>query len=395
MTPVDPLALPRVPPSAPSNHRRRDVAAYVLFVVAITAMGIGAFRPQANATLHGENRTLAPWPAWSLNREFVTAFERAFADRFGGRELLLRLHNRVLVRVFGVSPAPNVLIGKDGWLFFKGEDGRAFDRYYRGTQPVADAELQRIVDELRRRERFLAAHGIGYVVTIAPDKATIYPEHLPHWATRAAQHSPLDRLTAMIRADGALHFVDLRPALIAAKSRSRVYYATDSHWNSIGARIAYGELMRSVGDVVAPRLPAAAGVTMPPYVPGVDVYHGDLARMTGDVDRFPEPDYAPLWKILAAADARCGKRTDAGKDLGYEWYECNRPGLPRAVVYRDSMAIPLIPLLSENFSHVVYVSSQRLDPALILRERPDVVIEEMVERAMLAPLATPMPDADR
>jgi hypothetical protein len=65
------------------------------------------------------------------------------------------------------------------------------------------------------------------------------------------------------------------------------------------------------------------------------------------------------------------------------------------VVYRDSMAIPLIPLLSENFSHVVYVSSQRLDPALILRERPDVVIEEMVERAMLAPLATPMPDADR
>lgn len=232
-------------------------------------------------------------------------------------------------------------------------------------------------------------------MTVAPDKATVYPEHLPHWATRAAQHSPLDRLTAMIRADGALHFVDLRPALIAAKSRSRVYYATDSHWNSIGARIAYGELMRSVGDVVAPRLPAAADVTMPPYVPGVDVYHGDLARMTGDVDRFPEPDYAPLWKILAAADARCGKRTDAGKDLGYEWYECNRPGLPRAVVYRDSMAIPLIPLLSENFSHVVYVSSQRLDPAFILRERPDVVIEEMVERAMLAPLATPMPDADR
>jgi alginate O-acetyltransferase complex protein AlgJ len=392
---ADPLALPRVPPPASSQYRRCDLAAYVLFVVAITAMGIGAFLPQPHATLDAENRTLAPWPALSLNRAFITAFDRAFADRFGGREVLLRLHNRVLVRVFGVSPAPNVLIGNEGWLFFKGEDGHAFDRYYRGTQPVADAELQRVVDELRRRERFLAAHGIGYVVTIAPDKATIYPEHLPHWATRAAQHSPLDRLTAMIRADGALHFVDLRPALTAAKSRSRVYYATDSHWNSIGARIAYGELMRGVGDVVAPRLPAAADVTMPPYVPGVDVYHGDLARMTGDVDRFPEPDYAPLWKILAAADARCGKRTDAGKDLGYEWYECNRPGLPRAVVYRDSMAIPLIPLLSENFSRVVYVSSHKLDPAFILREKPDVVIEEMVERAMLAPLATPMPDPDR
>jgi alginate O-acetyltransferase complex protein AlgJ len=392
---ADPLALPRVPPPASSQHRRRDLAAYVLFVVAITAMGIGAFRPQAHATLDAENRTLAPWPALSLNRAFIAAFDRAFADRFGGREALLRLHNRVLVRVFGVSPAPNVLIGSDGWLFFKGEDGHAFDRYYRGTQPMADAELQRVVDELRRRERFLAAHGIGYVVTIVPDKATIYPEHLPLWATRATGHSPLERLTGMLRAAGTLRFVDLRQPLIAAKLHSRVYYATDSHWNSIGARVAYGELMRSVGDVLAARLPAAADVSMPPYVPGVDVYHGDLARMTGDVNRFPEPDYAPLWKLLAAADTRCGKRIDAGKDVGFEWYACNRPGLPRAVVYRDSMAIPLIPLLSENFSRVVYVSSQRLDPAFILREKPDVVIEEMVERAMLAPLATPMPDPDR
>ena len=60
-------------------------------------------------------------------------------------------------------------------------------------------------------------------------------------------------------------------------------------------------------------------------------------------------------------------------------------------MYRDSMAIPLIPLLSENFGHVVYVSSHRLDPAFILREKPDVVVEQMVERAMFAPAATPMP----
>ncbi len=56
------------------------------------------------------------------------------------------------------------------------------------------------------------------------------------------------------------------------------------------------------------------------------------------------------------------------------------------------MAIPLIPLLSENFSRSVYVTSRQLDPALISREKPDVVIEEMVERAMLAPVAQPMPD---
>ncbi len=54
------------------------------------------------------------------------------------------------------------------------------------------------------------------------------------------------------------------------------------------------------------------------------------------------------------------------------------------------MAIPLIPLLSENFSRVVYVSSRQLDRALIEREKPDVVIEELVERSLHAPGALPM-----
>jgi len=60
------------------------------------------------------------------------------------------------------------------------------------------------------------------------------------------------------------------------------------------------------------------------------------------------------------------------------------------VVYRDSMAIPLIPLLSENFRRVVYVSSRRLDRSLIEREHPDVVIDEFVERNLHVTAAFPM-----
>ena len=54
------------------------------------------------------------------------------------------------------------------------------------------------------------------------------------------------------------------------------------------------------------------------------------------------------------------------------------------------MAISLIPLLSENFSRVVYVSSRSFDRALIEREKPDIVIEELVERTLHAPGAFPM-----
>ena len=74
-----------------------------------------------------------------------------------------------------------------------------------------------------RRERFLAAHGIAYVVTIAPDKATIYPEHLPGWATQLAPRTPLDRLTDALRVDGTVRYVDLRGAAARGQgARARV-----------------------------------------------------------------------------------------------------------------------------------------------------------------------------
>ena len=106
--------------------------------------------------------------------------------------------------------------------------------------------------------------------------------------------------------------------------------------------------------------------------------------------RVREDDVAPLGKVLGNTTGRCARRTDKGEFPGFEYYACDRPGLPRAVILRDSMAIPLIPLLSENFSRVVYVSSRKLDRALIEREKPDIVIEELVERSLHAPGALPM-----
>ncbi|MEO8536208.1 MAG: hypothetical protein ABI533_01685 [Betaproteobacteria bacterium] len=390
---VSPGRRSAVPPMATTQHRLRDIVFTIVFVATLAALGAAAFRPRTDRTLDAENRTMAPWPALSPLGAWPAAFEQAFADRFGARARLLQLHNRVQVRAFGVPASPNVVIGRDGWLYFLGEDGTAFDRYYRGTLPVPDAELTAVVAEFRRRAAFLAGEGIAYVVTVAPDKSTIYDEHLPRWATRVVSRTPLDRLVDEIHADGSLRFVDLRAPLRDAKTREHVYFATDSHWNLLGAAVAYRALMREVSDALPSLRGRTVTAALPPYVPGVDVYSGDLARLTGDPASFSEPDLAPLGKVLAAPHSRCAQRIDdAGRNDGFEWYACDRTGLPRAVVYRDSMAIPLIPLLSENFSRAAYVSSHRLDPAFVRRERPDIVIDELVERSLLAPAATPMPD---
>jgi hypothetical protein len=191
--------------------------------------------------------------------------------------------------------------------------------------------------------------------------------------------------------DGRVTFIDLRPPLLAAKARERVYYQHDSHWNYNGAAVAYGELMRAVQNTLPPgTLPTVAPVPRPVYLPGADFYTGDLVRMLGLTRLIREDDVAPLSKVLADAASRCARRIDKDEFPGFEYFVCDRPRLPRAVVLRDSMAIPLIPMLSENFSRVVYATTRQLDRALIEREKPDIVIEELVERSLNAPGALPM-----
>lgn len=58
--------------------------------------------------------------------------------------------------------------------------------------------------------------------------------------------------------------------------------------------------------------------------------------------------------------------------------------LPRAVMFRDSFASSMIPFLSEHFRRIVYEwqGPNQFNYALVEREKPDVVIQEMVERKL-------------
>jgi hypothetical protein len=366
----------------------RDRIVALLFVIAITWPGIALVFTWDRTLTRFENRPTAPWPRPALAREFPPAFDRAFSDRFGGRDALVRLHHGGLLRVFGVSSLSTVMVGNDGWYFWLGEDGHALDRHYRGTMEFSQALVDGTVAELGRRSEWLASKGIAYVVAVVPDKFTIYPEYLPAWVARGTAPTPYDRVRDALARDGRVTLVDLRPALLAAKSRELVYFKTDSHWNFNGAMVGAAEIMRAAQRKLGDKLPQVAGIPRPQYEAGVDFYSGDLRQMLG-MPRIREDDVAPLGKVFADT-TRCARRTDKGEFPGFEFYVCDKPGLPRAVVLRDSMAIALIPIMSENFARVVYVSSRALDRDVIEREKPDIVIEELVERSLHAPGAFPM-----
>ena len=75
---------------------------------------------------------------------------------------------------------------------------------------------------------------IGYVFTLAPDKHVIYPEYFPRTLHPASSESRMDQVFDAVAGTGVA--VDLRPRIVAAKARERVYHLTDSHWNARAAK---------------------------------------------------------------------------------------------------------------------------------------------------------------
>ena len=220
--------------------------------------------------------------------------------------------------------------------------------------------------ELARRSEWLAARGIAYVVVVGARQVhdlSRAPAALGR--ARRRRPTPYDRVARRDRARRPRHV--RRPArrrCCAAKARERVYYKTDSHWNFNGAIVGYDEIMRAVQKALlagklAEIAPAAAARRTRPA-------STSTAATSCRCSACRRASARTTWRRSARCSptptAAARRRIDKGEFPGFEFYVCDQPGLPRAVVLRDSMAISLIPLLSENFSRVVYVSTRAARP---------------------------------
>ena len=106
----------------------------------------------------------------------------------------------------------------------------------------------------------------------------------------------------------------------------------------------------------------------------------DLAAMMGlkrvlrELDLPLVPKRARRARVVEPAGA--GPTDEEGRLVT----EIDDPSLPRAVILRDSFVSRLVPFLSEHFSRAVYLWQNDFDATIVTRERPDVVIQEIVGR---------------
>ncbi len=286
-------------------------------------------------------------------------------------------------RVFDVA-----LLGKNNWLSYTAEN--SLDDY-QNTRPFSQQDLADIQRKLDRLNALLRSKGIKLIVVIPPNKNTIYPEYMAPQVPILGKQSRLDQLLNYEKTHGEFKIMDLRPALLQARSEHQLYYAHDAHWNPFGAFVAYREIMSELQI----DFPSIQAHTLNDFnvVPGSepeDLIYADYLDFVIRSDlfsldpKFPRDVTMQLW--MDGSNDPSFYNTISMSNI-----TTTKPDktLPRLLMFRDSYADILIPFLSDQFSRAVYLWAFPENETYYASEAPDVVIIEYTERYLSYLLTIP------
>lgn len=115
----------------------------VLFICAIALPPLVMLLEPRRDFSESENRRLAPFPSWPADYNSLPAFRKGvdtfYGDHFGLRIPLIHLRGALLFYALHTSPSEQVILGKDGWLFYGTPWAIA---NYTSAQAFTDDELQ-------------------------------------------------------------------------------------------------------------------------------------------------------------------------------------------------------------------------------------------------------------
>lgn len=178
-----------------------------------------------------ENRMLQQFPKLTeetlLSGRFMKQSEDFVADQFFLRDgwIAVKLKSDSII---GRQTSNGVILGKEGFLI---EDS---------TAPI-EASFEKNLSAIRT---FAASHpDISIVMSVAPNAVSVCDQLLPANIPVRDQNQDLDTVEDAL--SSSLTYVDLRDGLSAHKEEY-IYYKSDHHWTSLGAKYAFEELAKSL-----------------------------------------------------------------------------------------------------------------------------------------------------
>jgi hypothetical protein len=307
-------------------------------------------------------------------------------DRFGLRQQLVHLNSLLRYRI-GVSSSREVVIGKDGWLFYTADK---LMEQHTGTDVFGAQELEAWVRQMEADRDWLARRNIAFYIIVAPDKNTIYPEKLlPDYPRGAVTR--IDQLAErMKRSD--IEFIDPREEMFRAKAAGEMLYTPgDTHWNERGAFVAYRMLMKRI----AKKYPAVVPLTLGDY----RIEYGapaasDLAvLLTLDRDlSYSVERMRPNWKSHRNAPQATTFRPGWGWRVTED--KTDLQDRPRLLVFGDSFTDYVLGpyMLYETFRDPVWTGHNggTFNFNLVDEFKPDIIVVQIAERYLHIPPQKPV-----
>lgn len=294
----------------------------------------------------------------------------------------------------GISTNPDqVFIGKEDWLYLGEQYGKTVSRNRSGTTAKDDKIAGVIGHATESWSQWLNLNGVRvFRVMLGPDKGTVYPEFLPDWAQPSAT-TATDTLLANV-SQGL--YVDTRPALKTAKSEfsESLYYKTDTHWNSLGAWVAFRAFEKDIAHA-------------DPHLQLLSEHHVRISqvnrRQGGDLAKFLRlkdtlQDNEVIVDILSEHPIEIEQYDFETGDLkrsggNPQIHTAQRPLLvkseqalnqKRVLWLRDSFGTAMAPYMAATFSETLQLHYDAANPKLFARLvetfKPDYVFITVVER---------------
>ncbi len=178
---------------------------------------------------------LSPFPKFQLNSELGPHFDRWWSDHFPFRSAIVTAYHKSLSTLTGVSGSDQVVKGRDGWYYFT-----PTVRDYVKSDYLDAGDVAKIARSWQIQRRYVEESGRSFLVCVAPNKSTVYPEFMPRWIRVVGEKRPIEYLKEMM--PGECYLEDV---LLSEKETSshHLYHPEDTHWNSLGSYVAYREVM--------------------------------------------------------------------------------------------------------------------------------------------------------
>ena len=354
-----------------TSSSRIDIVFVAVFYVLI-------FLPMSNISKdtesNTENRSLASKPSLTdlYNADkYAKKFEAWFNDHFYLRKDFVKIYEFLNDPLF-LKGNKRVLIGKDNWLFYKGDNS---ERNYANLDLFSQQELENISIYLKNIQHWAKQNGKSFYYLICPDKNKIYGEFYQfHEKVYPDSQSRAQQVVNYLRENTDIEVIYPYDALHQAKSQGLLYYKNDTHWNPLGAYIAYQELMKSIEK--KHKLKTFR------YSKLIEEKHpqGDLSKMFS----IHKVDNETTYLIPSIQDL--SKCIGEKKEINCS----NHAGKLRVFMLRDSYTIAMAPYLNKTFKKIDYHWRYNITRSDLkkVKNNADIIILEQVER-LVPRLLTP------